>query len=114
MNRSARAPTEPIGRQGRPSSPGGQLIKGATATPGVINIGLIADDAVGAAEALGALPMAWGSIVIIWRCTAEEASRRAACGQLDCLAYCDSDDDGSLSLRYSVFRRSGLWKALDG
>lgn len=114
MSKSARSPTVPIGRQGSPCFPGGHLMSSANRTSGPIEIALVAGENVAAGEAFGGLPMMCGSVVIIWRCTLEEARRHERSGRFDCIVYCEADEHAALRLRYTAFRRSSLWKGLDG
>lgn len=84
----------PIGRQGFLHIPGGHLTNG-TNGKGPIEIALVADEELGAAEALGGLPMILGSVVIVWRCISEEAQRHERSGRFDCIVYCEAGEDRS-------------------
>ena len=107
MSKSARAPTLPIGRQGSPNIPGGHFT-GQISQEGPIQIALVADEKLGAYEALGGLPMIWGRTVIVWRCTNEQGPLEKRRGRFDCIVYSETDEDGALRLHYTNLRRSGL------
>ena len=100
MSKSARAPTMPIGRQGYPHFPGGHLA-GHETDERPIQIALVADESISAHQALGGLPMIWERTVIVWRCTNEDVPREARSGRLDCIVFCEADEDGALRLHHS-------------
>ena len=81
---------------------------------GPIRIALVAGDNVTASEAFDGLPMVRGSVVVVWRCTLEEARGHESHDRFDCIVYCEADEDEARELRCTVYRRSSLWKGLDG